>query len=200
MPDYVEYIKNGAGGVPMQIRDPEAIRKTGDTMSANLDMGTYKVTNLGTPDNSTDAATKNYVDTTVKDSAFTGDMNNKSITNLADPTNDNDAATKEYVDTRAPKWTLVGSWEYNGSLEADFKQYDELIFLYDRNNDGAFNCCPPIHVPTVVLNDTQMYFGVAYSYYITCKLTLTQSMAKTYEATGSSGSADTDYTIYCYGR
>jgi len=32
------------------------------TLGSNLDAGTYKITNLGTPENSTDAATKAYVD------------------------------------------------------------------------------------------------------------------------------------------
>ena len=35
---------------------------TGTSLSANLDAGTNKITNLGTPTNSTDAATKAYVD------------------------------------------------------------------------------------------------------------------------------------------
>lgn len=200
MPDYVEYIKNGASGVPMQIRDPEAIRKTGDSMSADLDMATHKVTNLATPDSDADAATKKYVDTTVENSAFTGDMANKSITNLGEPTNDSDAATKNYVDTNSPKWTLVGSWGYNGSLEADFKQYDELLFLYDQQSDDFAYAGISIHIPSTILSDSTMYFGAAYSSYIQFVLNLTESVAKTYKATGSSGSIATGYTIYCYGR
>jgi hypothetical protein len=39
------------------------VLKTGSTMSGNLAMGTNKVTGLGTPTSSTDAATKGYVDT-----------------------------------------------------------------------------------------------------------------------------------------
>lgn len=39
------------------------VAKTGDTMSGNLNMGTNKVTNLGTPTSNADAATKAYVDT-----------------------------------------------------------------------------------------------------------------------------------------
>ena len=41
----------------------EYVNVTGDTMSGNLAMGTNKITGLGTPTVSTDAATKDYVDT-----------------------------------------------------------------------------------------------------------------------------------------
>jgi len=41
------------------------VLKSGSTMSGNLAMGTNKITGLGTPTNSADAATKNYVDTVV---------------------------------------------------------------------------------------------------------------------------------------
>ncbi len=41
------------------------VLKSGSTMSGALAMGTNKITGLGTPTNSADAATKNYVDTVV---------------------------------------------------------------------------------------------------------------------------------------
>ena len=41
------------------------VNVSGDTMTGALAMGTNKITGLGTPTNSADAATKNYVDTVV---------------------------------------------------------------------------------------------------------------------------------------
>ena len=43
--------------------DNGKVAKAGDTMTGNLAMGTNKVTGLGTPTDSSDAATKGYVDT-----------------------------------------------------------------------------------------------------------------------------------------
>ena len=49
------------------------VLKSGSTMSGNLAMGTNKITGLGTPTDSTDAATKGYIDTvTVAPSNLTG--------------------------------------------------------------------------------------------------------------------------------
>ena len=46
----------------------EKVAKAGDSMTGDLDFGgTHKVTSLGTPTNTTDAATKGYVDTEISD-------------------------------------------------------------------------------------------------------------------------------------
>jgi hypothetical protein len=72
------------------------------TPSQDLSMATYKLTNLGTPTNSADAATKAYADLKL---ALTGGtmtgaiaMSNTKITGLATPTDAADAANKQYVD------------------------------------------------------------------------------------------------------
>lgn len=72
------------------------------TPSTDLSMATYKLTNLGTPTNSADAATKAYADTklALSGGTMTGAiaMSNNLITGLATPSASTDAANKQYVD------------------------------------------------------------------------------------------------------
>jgi len=78
----------------------------GGTMSGAIAMNTSKITGLGTPTASTDAATKGYVDTAdaLKLSLTGGTMSGaiamgtSKITGMGDPTNAQDATTKTYVD------------------------------------------------------------------------------------------------------
>ena len=53
-------------------QDALQVTKSGDTMSGQLNMGSNKITNLGTPTSSLDAATKDYVDDTITTSFATG--------------------------------------------------------------------------------------------------------------------------------
>ena len=74
------------------------VLKSGSTMSGALAMGTNKITGLGTPTVSTDAATKNYVDTvTVSPSNLTGVITSSgAATSIASQTG---TGTKFVVDT-----------------------------------------------------------------------------------------------------
>ena len=77
---------------------------TGASLGGDLAAGNNKITGLGTPTTSTDAATKAYVDSTTV--ASTGDtmsgelaMGGNKITGMGSPTTSTDAVTKGYVDT-----------------------------------------------------------------------------------------------------
>lgn len=74
----------------------------GGTMTGAIAMGANKITNLGTPTVSTDAATKAYADTMLPLAGGTMSgaiaMGTNKITGVGNPTANQDAATKYYVD------------------------------------------------------------------------------------------------------
>lgn len=83
----------------------------GGTMQGPLNMGGFSLTNLESPVNASDAATKQYVDSQISGAGqgdflsngsipMTGNlqMNNHRITGVLTPTEDTDAVNKQYVD------------------------------------------------------------------------------------------------------
>ena len=76
---------------------------SGGTMTGAIAMGSSKITGLGTPTATGDAATKDYADTklALSGGTMTGAiaMGTNKITGLGDPTSAQDAATKNYIDT-----------------------------------------------------------------------------------------------------
>ena len=73
------------------------VNVTGDTMSGNLAMGNNKITGLGTPTSSADAATKNYVDTVViAPTNLTGPIT--SVANVTSVASQTGTGTKFVVD------------------------------------------------------------------------------------------------------
>ena len=91
--------------------DSKKLDKAGGTMTAAINMGNKKITNLGTPTENTDAANKKYVDDTAGKNlpkaggTMSGNiaMNSNKITGLGTPTSDYEAANKKYVDDTAGK-------------------------------------------------------------------------------------------------
>lgn len=83
------------------------VSKSGDSMTGALAMGSNKITGLGTPTASTDAATKGYVDTAdatklnLSGGTMTGNivMGANKVTSTATPTTDDDLTRKAYVDS-----------------------------------------------------------------------------------------------------
>lgn len=98
------------------------------TPTQNLSMATYKLTNLGTPTTSTDAATKAYADLMLPLTGGTMSgaiaMGTSKITGLGTPTADADAATKAYVDSVAQgldtKASVIAATTTNGTLATAF--------------------------------------------------------------------------------
>lgn len=76
---------------------------SGGTMTGAINMGASKITNLGTPTVSTDAATKAYADLMLPLAGGTMsgaiNMGTSKITNLGTPTATTDAVTKAYADS-----------------------------------------------------------------------------------------------------
>jgi hypothetical protein len=98
------------------------------TPSTDLSMATFKLTNLGTPTTSTDAATKAYADTMLPlaGGTMTGAiaMGTNKITGLGTPSADADAANKGYVDSVAQgldtKASVVAATAVAGTLATSF--------------------------------------------------------------------------------
>jgi len=99
------------------------------TPAADLSMATFKLTNLGTPTTSTDAATKAYADTMLPLAGGTMSgaiaMGTSKITGLGTPTADTDAANKGYVDSVAQgldtKASVVAATTTNGTLATAYE-------------------------------------------------------------------------------
>ena len=100
------------------------VSKAGDTMSGALAMGTNKITGLGNPTLSQDAATKTYVDTAdalklnLSGGTMSGAiaMGTNKITGVGDPTSNQDAATKAYVDTQDALSLLMAGGTMSGVI------------------------------------------------------------------------------------
>lgn len=99
-----------------------ALPLAGGTMTGAINMGTFKITNLGTPVDPTDAATKAYVDSgaflPLAGGTMGGiiNMNNHKITNVTDPTVAQDAATKAYVDANVGAFLPLAGGTMAGAI------------------------------------------------------------------------------------
>lgn len=119
--------------------------------------------------------------------------------------------TKENLGIKEPEavnpadilaWKEIGSWEYGGSLEHDFTQYTEIMFVCDYYNDG-FNGWGggTLIIPVIVLRDDVevMYFGSRSFGTSGFTVQMTTSKVETY-GVYVDGSTYSGYKIYCYGR
>ena len=110
------------------------------TADGNYDMVGKKLTNVGTPTDDKDAASKKYVDDNSggKTSLITVDSNidmksQYSITKLKTPTDDNEAATKKYVDNS----------KVDGSVFLKLDGTRPMVGNLDMNNKRILNLPAP---------------------------------------------------------
>ncbi|CAH3196324.1 unnamed protein product [Porites evermanni] len=114
---------------PLAFTDLKYLHVAGtNNMTNNLNMDNKKIINLRPPTDSTDGATKKYVDDSIPDTssfikkdgsvAMTGNLNvgNKKIVGLVTPTSNTDAATKKYVDDNAGSPDLSNYFKKDGTV------------------------------------------------------------------------------------
>lgn len=100
----------------------------------------------------------------------------------------------------AGPWELIGSWVNGGSLSATFTNYNEIMFVYDSQNDNCYGGAASVLIPTAKLpSSTKAYFSCLYSTNVQFVVEVNTTTAKTYKATYS-GATNTAYKIFCYGR
>ena len=124
------------------------------SMIANLNLGGNKITNLRSPTNNEDAASKSYIDGEIAkisnvdtasylkidgSRAMTGDLNmgGNKITNLKTPTGDTDAASKSYIDKTLAESHLVSSSKTNAFVYIDLddtsSEYNIIVNAFTNN-------------------------------------------------------------------
>ena len=114
---------------PLAFTDLKYLHVNGtNKMTNNLNMDNKGIIHLKTPTDSTDGATKKYVDDSIPDTSsfikkdgsvsMTSNLNlgNKKIVGLATPTSNTDAATKKYVDDNAGSPDLSDYLEKDGTV------------------------------------------------------------------------------------
>jgi hypothetical protein len=116
----------------------------GATMSGILNMGGFKITNLGTPTSSTDASTKGYVDATVSAGIPDGDKGDITVSGVGTVfTIDNDVITDANVSPTAAisggKITPhFGNQHVESSSYFAAKDHGEVRFYEDNNNGDQY--------------------------------------------------------------
>lgn len=101
--------------------------------------------------------------------------------------------------SEALAWKELGSWTYGGSLETDFTQYNELMFMYDAKSNNFVGAGCSIHVIPSLLGEDDAFFGAMYSANVSFKIKINATSASVYEAVYG-GSANTAYKIFCFWR
>lgn len=121
----------GSAWVAAYVSGAGVLATSGGTMTGNIAMSGNKITGLGTPTSSDDAATKSYADSSSSNKlplaggTMSGAiaMGSNKITGLATPTDSADAVTKSYADSASSNklplagGTMTGNLVMSGSAE-----------------------------------------------------------------------------------
>ena len=152
-----------------------AVVRAGDTMGGTLNMSTNKITNLPSPTDDADAATKGYVDATasgldVKASVRVASTGNTSIANLAAGTlidgvtlaEGDRVLLKDQVAASENGIYVVGSASGSGTRAADFDSDDEVTsgaftFVEEGTANGS-NGYVLVTADAVTVGSTNMSF------------------------------------------
>ena len=110
----------------------------GGTMTGDLDMGTKKIRNLGSPISSTDAVSAKFLHNFLTNylhysgGTMSGqiDMNNNKIINLPEPTEENDAVNMEFLDSKIEKLN-------KNTITATSHPKDEFRYLMEDVNQSS---------------------------------------------------------------
>lgn len=128
-----------------------------DGVTENIAMGGYKITDMGSPTNDGDAATKGYVDSALKNIDLSGvdasdkvskagdimagqlDMNNNKIISLGTPSDGTDAANKAYVDEKVGSIDVTEQLnDLSDEIMIEMAKKVELVKLWENAATGSF--------------------------------------------------------------
>ena len=144
------------------------VLKSGDTMTGNLNMGSHKVTGLGTPSADSDAATKAYVDDAVADVQVPSSVANQFLTATAATT-----ATKTITGTRPSSGSIFFVLFQNGvtASSGTFTFSFSVGGTCSVSGGSGFPTMPTIAIPawtmgTFYMNSATTAKFIAYTNYI----------------------------------
>ena len=154
---------------PLALTDLKYLHVAGtNKMTNNLNMDNKKIINLRPPTDSTDGATKKYVDDSIPDTSsfikkdgsvvMTNNLNlgNKKIVGLATPTTNTDASNKKYVDD------IVAANKVNDSSFFKLDGSRKMTGAIDMNNNRILNVPMPNdnNQPTTLIYANSNYLRI----------------------------------------
>ena len=117
----------------------EKVAKSGDTMTGSLNMGSNKMTNLGTPTSNTDASNKIYVDTTILDKISLHNQDTTSVHGIPDTSTIVFTGDPRLSDQRIPSDDSVSTVKVQDGAVTTAKIHDSSITTEKVVNSAITN-------------------------------------------------------------